>query len=169
MGKVGRERKERILAGLEKPISEETRGKARRTGLKKLQSQSTPKQVDFLADTLHSGHLGAGKLKRQLVKNAPNEMKKGIVRLRREGKTPTVDLLLEEYRKDKGFQKLANEVGLDSTWFENLAEEMIKDNDSLIAKQRQDRLLAQIDMVDKVRDKFMKARAEREKNDSNTN
>jgi len=130
MGKVGRERKERILAGLEKPISEETRGKARRTGLKKLQSQSTPKQVDFLADTLHSGHLGAGKLKRQLVKNAPNEMKKGIVRLRREGKTPTVDLLLEEYRNDTGFQKLANEVGLDSTWFENLAEEMIKDGNT---------------------------------------
>ena len=133
MGKASRERRERVMAGLEKPhreLSEKQRDKAKEIGLKKLQSQSTPKQVDFLADTLHSGHLRASKLKQELVKNAPKEMKKGVARLHREGKTPTVDLLLEEYNSDASFQKLANEVGLDRSWFENLAEETIKNDSS---------------------------------------
>ena len=133
MGKASRERRERVMAGIEKPhreLSEEQRGKAKKLSLRTLLSQSTSKQVDFLADTLHSGHLKESKLHKELVKNAPKEMKKGVTRLYKEGKTPTVDLLLEEYRKDTGFQKLATEAGLDSTWFENLAEETIKNDSS---------------------------------------
>jgi len=53
-------------------------------------------------------------------------MRKGVERLVKEGKTPTVELLLEDYRREKSFQRLAASVGLDKQWFINLAESEIK-------------------------------------------
>jgi len=49
-------------------------------------------------------------------------MRKGRDRILREGKTPTVDLLLEEYRSS-GLKPLAERVGLDEARFVALAEQ----------------------------------------------
>lgn len=119
MGRRDRERLQRILNGDEKPI--------RHVGLagvavQVLQRQSTDKQVDFLHGAIAAGGLTHNKLRQQLETNAPKEMQKGIDKLVKRGKTPTVDLLLEEYRREKAFQKLAGSVGLDETWFVRLAK-----------------------------------------------
>lgn len=122
MGKRDRERIARIKTGLEKPISATVLKKAKETGVAYLQSQSTSKQVQFLADSLHSGNLSASRLRKELVKAAPKEMHDGAEKLRKKGETPTVALLLEEYRSDRAFQALACEVGLDEEYFMELAK-----------------------------------------------
>ena len=89
------------------------------SGLKKL---STEDQIALLSQSLDKGWLSTRELRRQLERNAPNEMRKGRDRILREGKTPTVDLLLEEYRSS-GLKPLAERVGLDEAWFVALAEQ----------------------------------------------
>lgn len=122
MGRWNRERIARILAGEETPISAKIKDKIKDVGVSAIQSQSTPSQVAFLADSLHSGRLTPTSLKKALVGNAHKEMRKGADKLIKKGKTPTVELLLDEYRKDAGFRRLAAEVGLDESWFTRLAE-----------------------------------------------
>lgn len=117
-----REQIQRILSGEEKPIRHE---KLANTAVSILQRQSTDKQVDFLHGAIGEGRLPHSKLRQQLEKNAPIEMRKGIEKLIKKGKVPTVDLLLEEYRREKSFQKLAGSVGLDEAWFIKLAEDEI--------------------------------------------
>jgi len=124
MGRRDRERIQRILAGEEAPIRHATLAKV---AVQAISRQSTDKQVDFLHGSLAEGRLGHSKLRRTLEDNAPKEMRIGIQKLVKQGKTPTVDLLLEEYRREKSFQKLAASVGLTEEWFIKLAEEKLKE------------------------------------------
>lgn len=122
MGRRDKERLQRILSGEEAPIRHE---KMTNTAVSILQRQSTDKQVDFLSTAVGEGRLKQGKLRDQLEKNAPKEMRKGIEKLVKQGKTPTVDLLLWEYRHERAFQKLAASVGLTEEWFIELAKREI--------------------------------------------
>jgi hypothetical protein len=96
---------------------------ARNKIVQEIKSAPVEKQIDILSDSLTSNHLKPSLLRTTLEKNAPIEMRKGIEKLIKGGKTPTVDLLLEEYRASKSFQKLARSVGLDESWFIKLAED----------------------------------------------
>lgn len=125
MGRRDKERLQRILSGEEKSISEQKRGELANVAVSILQRQSTGKQVDFLNGAIGEGRLKQSKLRQTLEANAPKEMRKGIEKLVKKGKVPTVDLLLEEYHREKAFQKLAGSVGLTEEWFIQLAEEEI--------------------------------------------
>ncbi len=126
MGKRNRERIARILAGEEgsrsETVASRVKDKIQSIGQRTLESLSTSKQVEVLASSLHTGRVSSSKLRSCLKANAVTEMQKGIKKLAKKGKTPTVDLLLEEYRGDREFQKLASEVGLDEEWFIQLAK-----------------------------------------------
>ena len=98
------------------------RERMQKAGQKELQSMGTSNQIKVLRDSLHEGRLKPDKLRKALEDNAYKEMKKGADKLRKKGKPVTVDALLEDYDKDKDFQQLADEVGLDRTWFVVLAE-----------------------------------------------
>ena len=121
MGIRDRLRKARILAGEEKPISECDRDRMQKAGVATLQRSSTPSQIGFLADSLHSGRLTPEKLRKALGNNAGAEMHKGARLLAKKKKAVTVDALLEEYRHDEAFRNLAAEVGLGEDWFVKLA------------------------------------------------
>ena len=123
MGRKDRERIERLQSGKEKPFRNENR--LMDTGVKVLQALSKDKQVDVLNEYIGTGKLSKGKLRETLEDKAPHEMRKGIRKLKKKNRPVTVDNLLEEYRKDKPFQQLANSVGLDEKWFINLALEEI--------------------------------------------
>lgn len=126
MGIRDRLRKARILAGEEAPISQRNGDRMQKARVATLQRSSTAKQVGFLADSLHSGRLTARELRRALENNAYIEMRKGAEKLVKKKKAVTVDALLKEYRKDKAFQQLAAEVGLDEAWFVKLAESVCR-------------------------------------------
>ena len=117
-----RERLQRILEGKEQPIRHENLAGV---AVRSIQAQSTDKQVDFLNGAVGEGRLSQNKLRQTLEANAPKEMRKGIEKLVKKGKVPTVDLLLEEYRHEKSFQKMAAGVGLTKEWFIKLAESEI--------------------------------------------
>lgn len=120
MGRRDRERVERIKDGLDDPIRHE---QARNLIVDTIQRQPTDKQVGILEESLNNGRLQNSRLRQSLEQNAPIEMRKGIGKMVKKGKIPTVDLLLEEYRREKVFQKLAAGVGLDEAWFIKLAED----------------------------------------------
>jgi hypothetical protein len=119
MGLRDRLRRQRIEAGLEKPIVHD---KVRGLIVGTITKAPTDTQVGILSESLANGKLQNSKLRQTLEQHAPIEMRKGIEKLIKKGKTPTVDLLLEEYRGSKSFQKLALSVGLDEAWFVKLAE-----------------------------------------------
>jgi hypothetical protein len=122
MGRRDRERIERIKAGMEDPVYRE---KVTNTISGAIQALPTDKQVGILSESLGNGRLQNNRLRNSLETNAPIEMRKGIAKQLKKGITPTVDTLLEEYRGSKSFQKLAASVGLDETWFVQLAEREI--------------------------------------------
>jgi len=99
---------------------------ARNKIAQEIKSKPTETQIGILSEAIEDNHLKSSLLRKTLEKNAPVEMRKGVEKLVKKGKTPTVDLLLEEYRGSKSFQKLALGVGLDEAWFVKLAEDEIK-------------------------------------------
>lgn len=121
MGKRDRERIARIESGIIKPISEKTRERVVKAGTSILKHLSFNSQVNVLAESLRTGRMSREYLQSVLKENAPSEMRKGIIKLNNKGQALTVDNLLKEYRSDKGFQDLANEVGLSEQYFVDLA------------------------------------------------
>lgn len=110
-------------------VSVAERERMQRVGQRELQSMSTDNQIKVLRDSLHEGRLKPDKLRKALEDNAYEEMRKGADKLHKKGKPVTVVALLEEYHKDKDFQQLATEVGLDEAWFVALAEkETVNEN-----------------------------------------
>lgn len=122
MGKAHRERLARILAGGETLIRKQVIEKMATAGTTILKHETTSNQIKFLADSLHSGRLHHDQLRHALMGNAPNEMRIGAEKLRKQGKSITVDNLLEEYWADTEFKELAAEVGLSEDFFVKLAE-----------------------------------------------
>ena len=103
-------------------VSDADRDRMQRVGYNTLKTMSTSNQIEVLRDSLHQGRLSSSKLRKALEDNAYKEMRKGADKLRKKNKPVTVDVLLEEYRKDRDFRELAAEVGLDEAWFIALAE-----------------------------------------------
>lgn len=93
-----------------------------KTGVRLLERLGTRDQIKVLRDSLHTGRITAGKLKKELESNAYKEMEKGARKLAKKHKDVTVDALLKEYRDDKNFQSLADEVGLTEEFFIGVAE-----------------------------------------------
>jgi hypothetical protein len=100
--------------------------KMRSVGAAALKAMPTVNQIGVLANRLHSGKMSHDQLRKALEGGAPSEMRKGADKLIRQNKVLSVDALLEEYHNDKEFQALAAEVGLDESYFVNLAEQEIK-------------------------------------------
>lgn len=124
MGKRDRERFERtgkVFRG-GKLVSVKAIVKAERAGVSALRASSTSSQVRFMAEALRTGRLSHSKLREALEGNAPKEMNEGAKKLLKKHREVTVDALLEEYRRDEEFQKLAAEVGLGEEWFVGVAE-----------------------------------------------
>jgi hypothetical protein len=106
-----------------------------KAGVAVVQHYSTPKQTQFLAESLHSGKLSPARLRGALEDNAPVEIHKGANKIINKGKQVTVDLLLDEYNKDVVFQNLAAEAGLDRQWFTNLAERETANRQRVVLKE----------------------------------
>ena len=110
-------------------VSDADRDRMQRVGYNVLQAMSTGNQIKVLRDSLHQGRLSSGELRKTLEDNAYKEMRKGVDKLRKKNKPVTVDVLLDEYQKDKDFRELAAEVGLNEAWFVALAEKECENED----------------------------------------
>ena len=140
MGKRNRERIERIRRGEEEPIAAKvpiaskvlnnpvsrkavalaSRGDV----IKTLEQASTEEQIETLDRTVAGQK--PDKLRRALMKKAPKEMDKAIQDFLKKGKPVTVETLTEEARNTPSFVRLCEGVGLEMSWFDELAKERMK-------------------------------------------
>ncbi len=87
--------------------------------ISKLQAASTEEQIETLGVTVSASKLG-----KALMRKAPGEMDKGISRILREGREPTVKELCREVRENvAGFRTMSEDAGVPYEWYENLAKE----------------------------------------------
>lgn len=101
--------------------------RAKSAAASQLKKAATNDQIAILSSAIDEGVLSKREIRRQLERNAPNEMRKGCRKQIKEGKTPTVDSLLTEYRTVPGFKELAERCELTEQWFVELAEQVIKE------------------------------------------
>lgn len=118
MGKNRRVHAAKVLAR-----NERAREQVSGVAVSALKKKSTKSQIEFLSESLGMGELSSSKLRKAFVQNAPKEMRKGAERLIKKGITPTVDLLMGDYRKESKFRELTARLGLDERWFFKLAED----------------------------------------------
>jgi hypothetical protein len=135
MGKASRlkrERRERIAQGLEpipakvlsNPIARTAVKVASREGvIKELSKGTVSDQTQRLNTLVGQGALPGGKLRKEIMRNASKEMDKAIKKYQKQGKAITVDSLLVEVRSEPGFLSMCNGVGIDYSWFEDVARE----------------------------------------------
>lgn len=127
MGKRDREQIERIRAKLEDPISRQRVRESSYEGVVRELSKGNIEQQTSRLDTLvGEGSLASGKLRDAIAKNAPKEMDKAIRKFQKKGREVTVESLLAEVRKEQGFLKMCERVGLDYGWFETVARERME-------------------------------------------
>src|SRR5512147_822695 len=105
-----------------KTMTQEDKEKLAQKVANKVQSQDTTSQIRYLASALDKGLVSKMKLREALDKGCRKSMADGKAKMIQEGKTPTVELLLEEYYKDKQYKELTERVGLTEDWFINLAK-----------------------------------------------
>lgn len=142
MGRRNRERIARIEAGQEESIASKVKKglvdnplsrraiavASRKVVIEELSKGSTEDQVGKLNTLVGAGNLSKGKLKEAIMKKAPEEMDKAIKNFKKVGKPVTVDSLCAEVRSDTSFLNMCNQVGLELSWFENLAKERMEAN-----------------------------------------
>ena len=127
MGRESRERRERIQAGLENPRARTVVAKASHVAVvHQLKSGSVDDQTGRLDELREQGTLSQSNLRDAIVSNAPGEMDKAIRKYLKKGKPVTVDTLCEEVKNNQSFLKMCTGVGLDLSWFENLARERME-------------------------------------------
>ncbi len=140
MGRRNRERIARIEAGEEEstaskvrkglvdnPLSRKVIAISSRKGIvEELSRGSTVDQVGKLNTLVGTRNLSKGKLKEAIMKKAPKEMDKAIKTFRKQGKEVTVNSLCAEIKSDSSFQNMCTGVGLEVSWFENLARERME-------------------------------------------
>lgn len=139
MGRAKRERRERVIAGLEEPISPKHKkllgNPISRLGVKlasregvvrELSAGDVTDQVARLDSLRGTGNIPGGKLKKALMDKAPGEMDKAIRKYRKQGREITVDLLCEEVKTTPGFLQMCNNVGIELKWFEDLARQRME-------------------------------------------
>jgi len=139
MGRAKRERRERVIAGLEEPISPKYKAAlnnplarqavklASREGVvRELSAGDTEDQIGRLDSLRGTGQLPDSKLKSAIMRKAPGEMDKAIKKLKKQGAEITVDVLCAEVKTTPGFLQMCNNVGLNLEWFENLARQRME-------------------------------------------
>ena len=110
------------LNKIRQKIAKKVLDRKKKQVVNQIQSQSTSSQVGFLIHALDSGRLTPEKLVKAIKDKAPSEMAKGAKKIVKQGRTPTVDELMRETRKDKEFIRLVKRVGIDENYFIKLAE-----------------------------------------------
>lgn len=140
MGRRNRERRERIVAGVEEslsaadrervakvagnPIGRRVLAAASRKGVvDELSGGSVGDQVGRLDGLVGAGALPARKLKSAIKAKAPKEMDTAIRKFQKQGREITVDSLCYEVKTEPGFLAMCERVGLSLEWFEDLARE----------------------------------------------
>ncbi len=127
MGRESRERRERIQAGLENPGARTVVAKASHVAVvHQLKSGSVDDQTARLNELRESGELPQSNLRDSITSKAPGEMDKAIRKFTKKGKPVTVDTLCAEAKNNQSFLKMCTGVGLDLSWFENLARERME-------------------------------------------
>jgi len=129
MGRRDRERIERIREGKEKPFRHLDNPVARKAValasrgdvIKTLEQASTEDQIDALNSTVAGQR--PDKLRQALMKKAPKEMDKAIRDFQKMGKAVNVATLTEEIRNTPSFLAMCSRVGLELSWFEQLAKD----------------------------------------------
>jgi hypothetical protein len=134
MGRRDRERIERLEQGKEKSIASQnlsnpiarkavaiaSRGDVIRT----LKQATTAEQIETLSSTVAAQR--PNKLRRALMKKAPAEMDKAIRIFQKQGRPVTVASLTAEAKSTPSFVAMCEQVGLEMSWFDNLARERMK-------------------------------------------
>ncbi len=127
MGKGARLRAARAGAALRNPVVKRVaEAVARRSVVKELSKGSVDDQAARLNELRESGELPQSNLRDSVMSNAPGEMDKAIGKFTKKGKPVTVDTLCAEVRNNQSFLKMCTGVGLDLSWFENLARERME-------------------------------------------
>lgn len=126
--KHGKNHKQRVQArnaALSNPVARKAVSVASRgTVIDELRKAETSDQIDALNRTVAGQR--PDKLRNALASKAPKEMDKGIKKLQREGKPVTVDALCSEIKTTPGFLAMCGQVGLDLSWFEELAKKRME-------------------------------------------
>ena len=115
------------MAALENPGARQAVKSVSRKGVvKELSKGSVTDQTGKLEELVGTGNLPASRLRDALTSNAPKEMDKAIKKFLKEGRVISVATLTAEARSEPGFLKMCQRVGLDISWFENLARERME-------------------------------------------
>ena len=130
MGKKTKEHNKKVAARrqtLGNPITRKAVTFAAHGGVvRELQQASTEEQIETLNSTV--APTKPNKLRDALMKNAPKEIDKAIRQFRKEGKPVTMESLTEEARNTPSFVAMCQRVGLEMSWFEQLAKERMEIN-----------------------------------------
>ena len=134
MGRRNRERVERIKRKKEKSIASQLLSNpvsrkavalaSRRDVIKTLEQATTEEQIETLNNTV--ARQRPSKLRQALMKKSPKEMDKAIREFQKSGKPITVESLTEEARNSPSFVAMCERVGLEMSWFDELARERMK-------------------------------------------
>lgn len=89
-----------------------------------LQESSTEDQIEALDRTV--GRDKPNRLHDALMQKAPAEMDRAIRKFKREGRPITVETLTEEARNTPSFVSMCRNVGLEISWFEELAKKRME-------------------------------------------
>lgn len=95
-------------------------------GVKQLQNETLENQLAVLIESVKTGQVDKGTLKKQLQMTTTSQMKDSVREAYKNGKEPSVTELLLDYYKEPQFQELARLVGLEERWFVHLAETTIE-------------------------------------------
>lgn len=92
--------------------------------VRELREASTEDQIEALDRTV--GRNKPSRLRDALMQKAPAEMDKAIRKFKREGRPVTVETLTEEARNTPSFVSMCRNVGLEMSWFEELARKRME-------------------------------------------
>jgi hypothetical protein len=141
MGRRDRERVERIKSGQEEPFSPGVQKAldnpisrkivataSRQRVISEMTKGSTQDVVSNLDEMVVTGNLASRKLKESLMRNAPKQMDKAIRDFQKQGKDVSVESLCYEAKNTPEFVNMCARVGLEMSWFEDLAKERMEVN-----------------------------------------
>lgn len=130
MGKKSKEHRHKVQsrnAALNNPVTRKAVSLISRQGVvAELTKGSVTDQTIKLVELVSEGNLPASRLREALMKKAPKEMDKAIKKYRKEGREITVESLTAEAKSEQGFVKMCERVGLEISWFDNLARERME-------------------------------------------
>ena len=91
-----------------------------------LRKAETDDQIDVLNQTVIGQQ--PGKLRKAIMDKAPKEMDKAIKTLQKQNKPITVEILTAEAKSTPSFVNMCRNVGIEMSWFEELARKRMEDH-----------------------------------------